>query len=363
VKRHIEYIDKKLEEYTKQLAQADNDDNIQNVEKQIEKHSIRRKKYEQLSKQLTETCEAQISTSDPDSRQMIVRNNISETAYNIQTVNDDKHKLILDYKTTQNNDTHALADMVSRAVEILGHTDFIALYDKGYHTGSEIAACHDLGVETSVATPARPVSSQAPDSAFNYEAFTYNHQKDSYICPNGQELQTNGTVYASKSSRFKQYKTPYCKHCELQSRCTVSKKNGRIIQRTEHIENVERNRKMNENNPELYKKRQTIVEHPFGTIKRHRGFDHTLMKRHTERVSADVGLIFTCYNLRRIMNILFSKGEGACFFIKNRINRLILSHFNERFYFTTKLRYKNISLSNKLISLPVFVNFNIFYQF
>ncbi|HRS19346.1 MAG TPA: IS1182 family transposase [Bacteroidales bacterium] len=343
VKRHVEYIDKKLEEYTNQLAQADNDSERTTVQEQIAKHQTRKEHYERITQQLEESGQAQVSTSDPDSRQMIVRNNITEVAYNIQTINDAKQNIILDYKTTQNNDTHALSDMVRRAVDIVGHTDFVALYDKGYHTGIELAACHSMGVETLVAIPNRPVSSQAPNPAYNFEAFTYNPQNDTYTCPAGATLRTNGTTYTSKTSSFKQYKTPECKRCKFQKECTTSKKNGRIVQRSEHIENVERNKAMVESNPELYKKRQTIVEHPYGTIKRQWGFDHTLIKRSIERVSADVGLIFTCYNLRRLLTILYSNGKRGFFEVKTHKIRAqksqykLFSFFNE--YSQAKIKH------------------------
>ncbi|MFQ3579616.1 MAG: IS1182 family transposase [Bacteroidales bacterium] len=327
VKRHQEYIDKKLEEYTNQLAQADNDTQRQDAEKQIDKYKSRKIKYQKIEKQLEETGASQISTSDPDSRQMIVRNNITEVAYNIQTINDAKHNIILNYETTQNNDTHALAQMVQSAIPIVGHNNFIALFDKGYHTGSEIAACHQMGVETMVAVPARPISSQSPHPAYNYEAFTYNTETDTYTCPTGQVLHTNGTLYTSKTSNFKQYKTPQCKTCEQRNLCTLAKQNGRIVQRSEHIENVERNRKMVESNPELYKKRQAIVEHPYGTIKRQWGFDHIMIKRYKTRVSADVGLIFVAYNLRRLINILCTKDtKGVCFVFYAKM-RSKISHF------------------------------------
>ena len=73
---------------------------------------------------------------------------------------------------------------------------------------------------------------------------------------------------------------------------------------------------------DIYRKRQAIVEHPFGTIKRQWGFDHILTKKFKKRASADVGFIFSAYNLRRIFNLLdknllkeFLKGLGFCFFI------------------------------------------------
>ncbi|MBK6612502.1 MAG: transposase [Sphingobacteriales bacterium] len=54
----------------------------------------------------------------------------------------------------------------------------------------------------------------------------------------------------------------------------------------------------------MYKLRQQIVEHPYGTIKRQWGYSYIITKRGIERAAADVGLIMTAYNLRRLFNIL-----------------------------------------------------------
>jgi hypothetical protein len=54
----------------------------------------------------------------------------------------------------------------------------------------------------------------------------------------------------------------------------------------------------------LYKQRQAIVEHPYGTIKRQWGFSYIMTKNSSKRASADVGFMMTAYNLRRIINIL-----------------------------------------------------------
>lgn len=68
----------------------------------------------------------------------MTRNNISEVAYNVQTVVDAKHNIPIDYKVTNENDSRALSGMLRRAKTILGTNEFTALYDKGYHTGCEI---------------------------------------------------------------------------------------------------------------------------------------------------------------------------------------------------------------------------------
>ena len=57
-------------------------------------------------------------------------------------------------------------------------------------------------------------------------------------------------------------------------------------------------------NKELYRMRQQIVEHPYGTIKRQWGFSYIVTKKSIQRASADVGFIMVAYNLRRLMNIL-----------------------------------------------------------
>ena len=57
------------------------------------------------------------------------------------------------------------------------------------------------------------------------------------------------------------------------------------------------------NNRGKYKRRQAIVEHPYGTIKRSWGYYYTLLKG-KEKVSAEYSLVFLAYNLRRAMSIL-----------------------------------------------------------
>jgi hypothetical protein len=56
-----------------------------------------------------------------------------------------------------------------------------------------------------------------------------------------------------------------------------------------------------------YKRRQAIVEHPYGTIKRQWGFNYIITKKSIKRAGADIGLMMIAYNLRRIMNIVGMK--------------------------------------------------------
>jgi len=325
IDRHLQYIENKLNEYNQQLEENDPPaEKRAKIESAINKHLRHKEKYHKINQQITESGELQVSTSDPDSRQMILRGNITEVAYNTQTTVDAEHKLILDFKVTNQKDTNAMSEMVQRTTEIVEKSDFTVLYDKGYHTGEEIKAYHQMGVETLVAIPDRPSSSHAPDPEYNYDNFTYDHLTDTYTCPQGNELKSNGRWFDTKSSRFKQYRTPLCKTCPMISLCTRTKRNGRVIQRSECAESVERNRKMLDDNPHLYRQRQAIVEHPYGTIKRQWGYDHTLMKKGIERVSSDIGLIFIAYNMRRLINILGRLAGKAFYGLISGMIKLIM---------------------------------------
>ena len=167
-----------------------------------------------------------------------------------------------------------MGNMVQRAKSILCTNDFTVLYDKGFHTGSELKIAQSLGIETIVAIPGVPSTSQAPNHVYNYEFFRYDESEDTYTCPQGKVLRTNGTWHKELTSsgnviHFKQYRTRACKSCQARSQCTRSK-TARLIHRSEYAEYYEANRINFEEKEHLYKRRQAIVEHHYGTLKRSR---------------------------------------------------------------------------------------------
>ena len=339
IDRHLEYIENKLEEYNQALSENDGD--IKEIKKKIKKQQARKESYHKLEKELKQSDQPQISTSDPDSRQMIIRNNITEVAYNVQTTVDAQNNLLIDYKVTNTNDSKAMGTMLRRAKSILGNTKFLALYDKGYHTGSEFNFADTLGIKVMVAVPAKPRSSEAPDPAYNVENFQYNVKNNTYTCPQGHTLTTNGTWHKTENgSRFQQYRTRECKNCPERPLCTRSEKNGKIVQRRLYAENIEENKQRIAENPDLYRRRQSIVEHPYGTIKRQWGFHYILSKKGINRAAADVGFMMTAYNLRRIINILgitklkeYIATQISCF-----LNKLASAEVNKAIFWSVYLR-------------------------
>jgi len=179
--------------------------------------------------------------------------------------------------------------------------------------------------------------------------FKYDKDKDTYICPQGSIMTTNGRWYRHSESRrrksgsyqFQRYTTADCKTCENRHLCTQSKANGRVIDRSEYADITEANAKRVNENPEYYRQRQQITEHMFGTLKRQRGFTHVLV-RGKEKVLGEVGLMFIGYNLTRCISILGTEKlikalRECCLCIFKPKYWLILSPNNEFYYFSQKI--------------------------
>jgi len=112
--------------------------------------------------------------------------------------------------------------MFRRSKTILGHANFIAVCDKGYHTDSEFDNSSRLGIDVLVAIP--DVAVHTPNNAFDVRYFKYNKTADSYTCPAQETLTTSGNWYAKKNGKsiikMKHYKTNGCLNCELFTQCT-----------------------------------------------------------------------------------------------------------------------------------------------
>jgi transposase len=311
IDRHIEYIDQKVEEYMSVLASADVQDEQMKVTKVLDKIATlkeRRIDYELLEKRLQESGEPQISTTDPDARALLVQGQVVEVSYNIQAAVDDKHNLVVATHTINRNDRNALAAIAKEVQENLGIENYTALVDKGYHNGRQIQECTDAKITTIVASPALVNSNEkGTTKAYMVNEFIYNKEADTYTCPQGETLTTTGTWHKKTRERdsyqFKKYRTPKCKECPVKNLCTARTSSGREIDRSEFAEAVTANNMRYKENAALYRKRQEINEHIFGTIKRQWGYNHTNLNG-LEKVGGEHALILLVYNIKRSMNIL-----------------------------------------------------------
>lgn len=307
INRQLSYIDEKIGQYIQELDKGDlSESETATVEQKISNHRKQKRKYKRLEKLLHESGLEQISTTDPDARSMVIHGQVVEVCFNVQAVVDDKHNLVVEYQPTNRNDKKALLAMARRAKAAMGVNTLTVLADKGYHNGEQLHSCAKEQVITYVAVPDPPRNSPIPTPEYYGEKFRYNKKKDTFTCPMGQTLKSNGHWYDRKYdeyiTRIKHYKTPKCKTCPALTQCT-SNAMGRILERSEYAEASERNTQRVRKQPSIYSARQQIIEHVFGTIKRQWGYDHILLKG-LRKNEGEFGLIYLVYNFRRIINIL-----------------------------------------------------------
>ncbi|MBA7575855.1 hypothetical protein ES708_17691 [subsurface metagenome] len=293
----------------------------------------------QVKRDLEASGQEQISLTDPDSRSVVLHKNIVNVGYNIQVSSDSKHKLLVEYDTGDINDTHALAPMAIQTKELLQVESLNALADKGYHTGEQLEQCQEHDITTYV-SPKAPSTKDI--GLYPITSFVYDKARNVYICPQGSVLLTNGTWYQHSDSRkghigsyrFQRYITSDCKTCSSRHLCTESKRNGRAIDRSEYAEIIEANARRVESNPEYYRQRQQIAEHMFGTLKRQRGFTHTLVRK-KDNVLGEVGLMFIGYNLTRCISILGIENlikalKKCCLLVLSLQEQVIFSLFKQQ---------------------------------
>jgi len=334
--RFMEYLDE-LDRGDAALARGEEPDvSPDTIHKALDEIQQRTQKLEGLldllhTAQEEDPAVRQISLIDPDARSLPTNNlGHTEIAYNVQSAVDDKHYLVADFSVENIPDVHLLSKTATAAKAALGTETLEVLADKGYHYGTELQKCADEGITTYVAYPDRDYKTK--EEGFRKEDFEYDADKDAYTCPIGEALTTNGTVYEKRGrngqvqNRFRRYRLPFakCKACFCASFCLTESayriRHGRHIERSLDEAATEANRLRVLNDRPKYKRRQAIVEHPFGTIKRSWGFYYTLLKG-KEKVEGEYSLVFLAYNMRRAVSILGVSG------LIERVKRLFFRFF------------------------------------
>lgn len=312
VERELTRIDKRISEYMAALEQSDAQEQDEaaptreELRHALERLNERKVKFEGLREHLG--TEREISTVDPDARLMRQGGDgrALDVCYNVQTVVDDKHKLIVDFDViTRPDDKGNLQRMTSSAKEIMGTNTLTALADKGYYDGEDIIRCEESGTTCLVAKPLHGKAKTL--DGFTREDFLYDRENDCYVCPCQNSLRFMRMQIQSDKKEYRVYANyAACAKCLARKRCTKAK--YRQILRLPYQDRLDVVDTRTHGNKKLYRKRQEIVEHPFGTVKAVWGVRQFLC-RTKPKVTAETALVCLAYNLRRVVTI-FKENNG-----------------------------------------------------
>ena len=296
----IEYYEQTAEKYLKLLNSTDTDPEENNkidmkeITGKLEDAKKRIGELTLMQEEIEKTGE--ISLTDPDSRHMSVSNNGTDIAHNVQVAVDSKHHLVIALDVvSEPADSKQLYPMAELAKKELGVDTITALADKGYYSGEELKSCQGNGITAIVSK--QKLCNRTGDAAYAKDMFLYDKEKDIYICPEGKELHRKSRITAKKQN----FICPDCKDCPARDKCTKGS-DGRMVTESEHQEYYDVTDKLYAGNADLYKQRQRIVEHPFGTIKRAMGYSYFLL-RGNKKVKCESYMHFLTYNLKRVINI------------------------------------------------------------
>jgi len=312
VQRHIDYLDNKMGEYIEQEKQINQKSKGKKKEEQLDRlHDKmdnlvkREEQFENIREQTENSKDGQVSLTDRDARAVIKHRNIVEVGYNIQTTTDGKHNIIIDQFCGGVNDLNDLGTAVKRTQYILSKKNMDVLADAGYHNGAEIAYVERLGA-TPFVSPKK--QHQQKQEGYRKINFQYDRSNNTYICPQEYIMEPISKFQRGNKRKFTvtRYATPACVDCPVRDLCTTNI-HGRFIERSSHQDYVDRNYNRVTKNKDYYRRRQAIVEHPFGTLKRQWHMDHTIL-RGRNNVISEYRLAAIAYNLCRSLSILGREG-------------------------------------------------------
>lgn len=226
--------------------------------------------------------------------------------HNVQSVTDKKHGFIVHAEAvSQSNDFNQLDLQINHAIANLEKKPENVAADAGYASTQDLKKIdEDILVVVPSNKQAQKDNDRHPVKEFDKEHFTYDKDKDEYICPEGKRLKYSG--FDSKECIKKVYAATKktCHACLHYGVCTKSK-SGRRVKRLVDQEIKEQFEAIYDS-PEgqaIYKFRKEKVELPFGHMKRNLGAGQ-FMLRGQSKVNAEVSVLSTCFNIARMITII-----------------------------------------------------------
>jgi transposase len=223
--------------------------------------------------------------------------------YNLQTAVDAHSHLIVHHEVCNDtSDIKQLAPMAQATTQVLDAVPAVVA-DAGYANADHLQLLDQAGQKAFVAT-LESGNPRGKGQYYRLETFSYDRERDCYICPANELLQRRQVlrkektvVYAAPAER--------CRVCILKPQCTGAKQ--RFVSRLLNADAVEANARRVAQQPEMMKLRRRTVEHPFGTIKHEILRNARLLMRGLSGAKGELSLAVLAYNLKRVTNW---KGAG-----------------------------------------------------
>jgi len=274
---------------------------LAHMDKELADNVALRSKVADILEQINAESNNSINTTDNDCTKIHGRQG-THAGYNVQTVVDEKHSMIVSSDVVnENNDRNQFADQIDRANETLGKPCKTACADCGYSDVEELEKIDAQNIK--VVVPTQRQAAKKELGRFDVSRFSYDREKDCYYCPAGEQLKYCNTEIKRKRKVYRTAAST-CRGCPHFGACTTNK-NGRKVTRLlkEELREKLRQQYQQPDNQEIYRLRKQKVELPFGHMKHNLKFTGFSL-RGLEGVKAEASLLSSCFNIVRMITIL-----------------------------------------------------------
>ncbi len=245
------------------------------------------------------TADLRVSRTDPDATPMRV--GVADTRLGYQAhyvVDGGKERIILNalVAPAEVSENRPMLDLLWRTAFRWKLKPRRVVADGIYGTVENVTAVERAGIRAYLALHEAGGSPEFfPKSAFSYDA-----QRNLYVCPQGETLRYLSTWKAQRAWRYKA-KAKVCNACALKPECT-SNKEGRTILRHFDEEYLDRVRSYRQTHPyrKALRKRKVWVEPLFAEAKDRHGMRRFRL-RGLEKVNTEALLIAAGQNLKRLV--------------------------------------------------------------
>ena len=243
----------------------------------------------------------QISFADKEAR-IMGKKGAFDYSYNGQISVDEDNQIIVGQHLTQNaNDKQEVAPALEEIKETTDVLPDKMSLDNGYMSGNNLEAFEDKETDVYIATGKGEKKDHREIEGSNRKIkksdFTYDEDKDCFICPAGHVLELK--TASSDGKKIYQGDKAECDICPYKARCCSSKRGEPRTINTDDKEQLRqkmREKMEQESSKEIYKNRKKIVEPVFEQIKKSvlRGFS---LRGH-EKASGEFSLACAVHNFK-----------------------------------------------------------------
>lgn len=269
-----------------------------------------------------------VPLADPDSRVLPNKTGGHAPNYTSVVATDSDSGLIVDVQVIGGNDeASTVLPAVANIQESFGRMPAQLAADSGFHTGANLVALEEQGVEALMPAkqqfthnpaprpdPSKPVAPEdrqalpfnPQNKVLDKAAFIYDEPKDCYLCPMGQVLNyVESKPYNRHGSkgRYRVYQCGACAGCPLAGRCLLKNAGGRRVCRDEYEKHrQEMAARLNSaEGKKQYARRAHAAETPFAVLKSGMNF-RQFLRRGLEKVEQELRWAATAYNIVRLLS-------------------------------------------------------------